>query len=180
MTLRIGWGDKPSVLREIAAELGFATAAIVFIDDSAREREQVRAELPEVEVWGEDLYRFAPPAARRPRLQRAAHHRRGGGARRTREGAAFARAAARRRRRRGGFPRLARLVCEVFAPRRGRPAAHRRMFARTTQFNAAGAEIQRRRMQAATVLAMRVKDRLADHGLVGAAVVRDGEIGVSR
>ena len=31
-------------------------------------------------------------------------------------------------------------------------------------------------LEAASVTAMRVSDRFADHGLVGAAVVRDGEI----
>ena len=99
VTLRIGWGDKPTSLRAIAAELSFATSTIVFIDDNAREREQVRAELPDVEVWGEDLYGLRRRLLDDPRLQRPRITAEAAARGELREGAAFARAAARRRRR---------------------------------------------------------------------------------
>jgi FkbH-like protein len=44
------WGDKPANLRRLAAELGLALDAIVFLDDNPAERESVRQALPEVEV----------------------------------------------------------------------------------------------------------------------------------
>jgi FkbH-like protein len=47
---RINWQDKPSNLREIAAELNVGLESIAFVDDSAAERERVRRELPEVAV----------------------------------------------------------------------------------------------------------------------------------
>jgi len=48
--VRIGWGDKPQSLREIAAELNIGTDALAFLDDTPAERERVRRELPEVMV----------------------------------------------------------------------------------------------------------------------------------
>ena len=177
MTHRIGWGDKPTSLREIAAELGFAPSAMVFIDDSAREREQVRAELPEVESLGRRPLRAAPPAARRSPPATAARHRRGGDARRSREGAAFARTPARRDAAdEAAFRASLDLVSEVFAPGAQDWPRIVELFARTTQFNATGARFSVADLQAAAVLALRAKDRFADHGLVGAAVVRDGDI----
>ena len=176
VTLRIGWGDKPTSLRAIAAELSFATSTIVFIDDSAREREQVRAELPDVEVWGEDLYGLRRRLLDDPRLQRP---------RITAEAAVrgeLVKAQLSRERLRAdaadeaAFRASLDVMCEVFAPRTDDLPRIVELFARTTQFNAAGARFSVAELQAASVLAMRVKDRLADHGLVGAAVVRDGEI----
>src|SRR5579883_502481 len=47
---RINWIDKPSNLREIAAELNVGIDSIAFLDDNPTERERVRRELPEVTV----------------------------------------------------------------------------------------------------------------------------------
>ncbi len=46
--MRINWRDKTENLREIAAELRLGLDAFVFWDDSATERERMRARLPEV------------------------------------------------------------------------------------------------------------------------------------
>ncbi len=176
VTTRIGWGDKPTSLREIAAELGFATSALLFIDDTAREREQVRAELPEVEVWGEDLHGLRRRLLDDPRLQRP---------RVTTEAAArgdLVKAQLSRERLRAGacdeaaFRASLDLVCEVFAPDAADLPRIVELFARTTQFNTTGAKFTSGELEAASVLALRVKDRFADHGLVGAGVVREGEI----
>ncbi len=176
VTRRIGWGDKPTALREIAAELGFDLSALVFIDDSAREREQVRAELPSVEVWGEDFYGLRRRLLDDPRLQRP---------RVTDEAAArgdLVKAQLSRERLRAGaadeaaFRASLDIVCEVFAPGSADWPRIAELFARTTQFNTTGANFSLAELQAASVLAMRARDRFADHGLVGAAVVRDGEI----
>ena len=176
VTMRIRWGDKPTSLREIAAELGFALSALLFIDDTPREREQVRAELPEVEVWGEDLHGLRRRLLDDPRLQRP---------RVTAEAAArgdLVKAQLSRERSRAGasdeaaFRASLEMACEVFAPSANDLPRIAELFARTTQFNTTGPKFTSGELEAACVLAMRVKDRFADHGLVGAGVVRDGEI----
>jgi FkbH-like protein len=48
--LRINWNEKSHNLREIAAELNIGLEAIAFIDDNLVERQQVREEAPEVMV----------------------------------------------------------------------------------------------------------------------------------
>ncbi|MFN7923991.1 MAG: HAD-IIIC family phosphatase [Bryobacteraceae bacterium] len=47
---RIGWGDKATSLREIAAELNVGIDSLVFLDDNPVERDHVRRELPEVHL----------------------------------------------------------------------------------------------------------------------------------
>ncbi len=47
---RINWQDKAQNLREIAGELNVGIDSIAFLDDNPVERQQVRAELPEVKV----------------------------------------------------------------------------------------------------------------------------------
>jgi FkbH-like protein len=176
ITHRIGWGDKATSLREIAAELGFDLATLVFIDDTAREREQVRAELPSVDVWGEDLYGLRRRLLDDPRLQRPRLTAEAGA-----RGDLVKAQLARERLRTGAADEAAfraslDIVCEVFAPGPADLPRIAELFARTTQFNTTGARFSLAELQAASVLAMRVRDRFADHGLVGAGVVRDGEI----
>lgn len=48
--MRINWVNKAANLREIAAELNIGIETLAFIDDNPAEREQVRRELPEVAV----------------------------------------------------------------------------------------------------------------------------------
>ena len=173
-THRIGWGDKPTALRAIAAELGFDLNALLLIDDSAFERERARAELPQLEVWGEDLYELRRRLLDDPRLQRP---------RVTREAAArcdLVKAQLSRPRLRASAPDNSPaslgVACEIFTPDDDDLPRVAELFARTTQFNATGAKFTLAELAAYAVLAMRVKDRFADHGLVGAAVVRGGEI----
>ena len=47
---RVGWGPKSRGLREIAAELGIGSDALVLFDDNPVERAEVRANAPEVGV----------------------------------------------------------------------------------------------------------------------------------
>ena len=176
VTWRVGWGDKATSLREIAAEVGFAPSALVFIDDSPRERAQVRAELPDVEVWGENLYALRRRLLEDPRLQRASV---------TPEAAArgdLVKAQLSRERLRAqtadeaAFRASLQIVCDVFPACADDWPRVAELFARTTQFNTTGAKFSVNELARASVYAMRVKDRLADHGLVGAAVVQGGEI----
>lgn len=176
VTHRIGWGDKPTALREIAAELGFDLSALVFIDDSPHERERVRAELPEVEVWGEDLYTLRrrlldDPRLQRPRVTEEAMRR-----------GDLVKAQLSRERLRAStldddaFRASLDIVCDIFSPGPDDLPRIAELFQRTTQCSTTGARFSLAELAAASVTALRVRDRFADHGLVGAAVVRDGEI----
>ena len=69
VTWRVNWDDKPANIASIAAELGFALDAFLFIDDHPVERERVRQTLPEVEVWGEDPWGLRRALLSDPRLQ---------------------------------------------------------------------------------------------------------------
>jgi FkbH-like protein len=176
VTWRIGWGDKATACREIAAEVGFAPSALVFIDDSPREREQVRAELPEVEVWGEDLYDLRRRLLDDPRLQRP-HVSAEAAARGDLVKAQLSRERLRAQASdEAGFRAALRIVADVFVAGETDLPRIAELFARTTQFNTTGAKFSAGELAQASVHAMRVSDRLADHGLVGAAVVRDGDI----
>ena len=174
---RINWNDKASNIREIAAELGFAPEAFVFIDDNPLERERVRQECPGVEVWGEDPFALRWLLLTDPRLQRP----------RLTEEAALRQASTRARAaREAGLSRgadaaafLASLEIECRVERLAGAAETERvveLFQRVTQFNTTGRKFSAAELAQADVFIMRVRDRLADHGLVGAAVVIEGEI----
>jgi len=184
---RINWLDKAANIRSIADELGFALDAFVFVDDSARERERVRQSLPDVAVLGEDLFALRRTLLTDPRLQPV---------RLTQEAAVrseLVKAQLDRTRLRAdaadenAFVALLEVVCTVerLTPETATTAALERireLIARTTQCNATGrgftiAELQQLAGNAEGGLyALRMRDRLADHGLVGAAVVATGEI----
>ena len=69
VTHRINWNDKVDNIRSIAEELGFAYDTFLFIDDHPVERDRVRQFLPEIEVWGEDLFALRRVLLDDPRLQ---------------------------------------------------------------------------------------------------------------
>ena len=48
--IKINWGRKSNSIREIALELGLSSDTFAFLDDSAREREEVRSVIPDVFV----------------------------------------------------------------------------------------------------------------------------------
>jgi FkbH-like protein len=184
---RINWRDKPSNIRSIAEELGFALDAFVFIDDSPLERERVRQSLPEIAVLGEDLFALRRTLLMDPRLQPA---------RLTPESAMrseLVKAQLDRSRLRAevtdesAFLASLEIVSTVerLAPDTvdaGVLARVQELFERTTQFNATGRKFAmpelQRVMEASDgrAFTLRMRDRFADHGLVGAAVVAGGEI----
>ncbi len=184
---RINWQDKPANIRSIAEELGFALDAFVFIDDNPLERERVRQSLPEVAVLGEDLFALRRALLTDPRLQPA---------RLTPESAMrseLVKAQLDRSRLRAevsdesAFLASLEIVCTIerLAPSTADAASVARvqeLFERTTQFNATGRRFAiaalQRVMEAweGRVFTLHMRDRFADHGLVGAAVVVSGEI----
>ena len=183
VTWRVNWQDKAANIQSIAEELGFALNAFLFIDDHPTERERVRQMLPEVEVWGEELFSVRRRLLSDPRLQTP---------RLTAESAArteATKAQLGRQKHRAEVPDEAAFLASLQVRSQmarltpGEPLDRvEELFARTTQFNTTGARFPVSALQAlmaqpgAGVFTLRVSDRFGDHGLVGAAVVKDGEI----
>ncbi|QUD88373.1 HAD-IIIC family phosphatase [Phenylobacterium montanum] len=183
VTWRVNWEDKASNIRSIAAELGFADSAFLFIDDNPVERERVRQQLPEVEVWGEELFSLRRRLLTDPRLTPP---------RITEESAARTEATkaqlSRQQHRTAVADEAAFLASLDIRTRVARLAPGdplervEELFQRTTQFNTTG--IKPKAGDLATLIAgpagrvftLHVADRFGDHGLVGAAVVAGGEI----
>ncbi|HBK04764.1 MAG TPA: hypothetical protein DDZ81_02750 [Acetobacteraceae bacterium] len=184
---RINWGDKAANIQSIADELGFSLDAFLFVDDSERERERVRHALPDIAVLGEDLFALRRALLTDPRLQPVRLTEEAG------QRSALVKAQLDRSRLRNavaddaGFVASLNVVATVERLTAGNatePVLSRvaELVARTTQFNATGRTFTldelRRITDAPTgrVFVLRMRDRLADHGLVGVAVVRAGEI----
>ncbi|HZZ69140.1 MAG TPA: hypothetical protein VFE18_13285, partial [Phenylobacterium sp.] len=184
VTWRVNWTDKVENISSIADELGFALEAFLFLDDNPVERENVRQRLPQVEVWGEELFSLRRRLLTDPRLQAPSV---------TEESAArtaMTQAQLQRQRSQADSPDqgafLASLNVQTTIARLepGASAVGRvaELFKRTTQFNATGLKVSAAELDAlmqrpgAAVFAVQVSDRFGDHGLVGAAVIEAGEI----
>jgi FkbH-like protein len=187
VTTRINWRDKADNIASIAEELGFPLDCFLFIDDSARERARVAECLPEVGVLGDNLFALRRILLTDPRLQ-SAHI--------TEEAAVrsdLVKAQLDRTRLRRAMPDEAAFIASLDvvanverldAATATSPVLARicELITRTTQFNATGRVFSLddlRRLSAAAdaqIFVLRMRDRLADHGLVGAAVVERGTI----
>jgi len=184
VTWRVNWDDKVGNIRSIVDELGFAPDSFIFIDDNPVERDRVRQRLPEVEVWGEDPFVLRRRLLDDARLQLPVI---------TAEAAArstLVKADLGRQRLRGEtldeatYINSLRLDCRVERLTEASPRLARveELFRRTTQFNTTGRTFSAGELIAlagrvgARLLALDVSDRFGDYGLVGAAVIIDGDI----
>ena len=183
VTWRVNWEDKATNIRSIAEELGFAESAFLFIDDNPVERERIRQQAPQIEVWGEELFSLRRRLLTDPRLQPT---------RITAESAArteATKAQLSRRRHRADIPDEAAFLASLdIRARTARLAPGdalervEELFQRTTQFNTTGARFKAAELGVllgeadVRVFTLHVADRFGDHGLVGAAVIRSCEI----
>ncbi len=183
VTTRIDWGDKVDHIRSIAEELGLAPEMFLFIDDSPIERERVRQRLPQVEVWGDEPFSLRRRLLSDPRLQQP---------RLTAEAAGrteLAKAQLGRQAARAEAISESDFIASLDVKTRVERLAPgtrldrvSELFQRTTQFNTTGVKFsaselgQMLTMTNASLYAAYVSDRFADNGLVGAAVILDGEI----
>jgi FkbH-like protein len=183
VTWRVNWTDKAENIRSIAQELGFALQSFVFIDDNPVERERVHQSLPEIETWGEDLFALRRLLLTDPRLQLPAVTEE------SKVRTELVRAQLDRSKLQAtshderAFVESLAIQCDI---RRllddSQIQRVEELFARTTQFNATGRKFSTAELtnfpssDAAAVYAMNVHDRFGDQGLVGAAVVIEGEI----
>ena len=184
VTWRVNWDDKVGNIRSIAEELGFALDAFLFIDDNPVERDRVRQRLPEVEVWGEDLFSLRRRLLNDPRLQIPIV---------TAEAASrseLVKAQIARQQLRSETMGEAQYIeqlqisCAIERLAASSPKLQRleELFQRTTQFNTTARKFSYTELAAlaanpdAHLFAIEVSDRLGDYGLVGAAVIVEGEI----
>jgi FkbH-like protein len=183
VTARINWRDKVENIRSIADELGLALESFLFLDDNPVERDRVRQRLPQVEVWGEDPFSLRRRLLSDPRLQTPGI---------TAESAArtdLAKAQLGRQAARAKSVSEAEFLASLQVETRVQPlqsadvARVAELFQRTSQFNINGAKFSGAELEAllrdpaARVFTAQVRDRFGDHGLVGAAVIRSGDIG---
>jgi FkbH-like protein len=184
VTWRINWDDKVGNIRSIAEELGFAPDAFLFIDDNPVERERVRQRLPEVEVWGEDPFTLRRRLLNDPRLQIPVV---------TAEAASrseLVKTQIARQQLRSETMAEAQYIeqlqvrCAIERLSASSPKLQRveELFQRTTQCNTTDRKFSTAELAAlaanpaAHLFAIEVSDRLGDYGLVGAAVIVEGEI----
>jgi FkbH-like protein len=183
VTWRVNWANKAENIHSIAQEIGFSLDAFIFIDDHPIERERVRHHLPEVEVWGEELFSLrrrllSDPRLQLPRVTDEAQVR-----------TALVKAQLDRARLRADTlddtAFLASLDIKCRIEQLGTGASLDRiqeLFQRTTQFNTTGRKFPVADLSemlshgTGLIFTMNVSDRFGDHGLVGAAVVVKGEI----
>ena len=184
VTVRINWEDKASNIESIAAELGFALDAFLFIDDNPVERDRVRQMLPQVEVWGEDPLSFRRRLLNDPRLQlpvvtsEAANRSGLVKAQLERQKLATAKMSE------ADYIASLQISLEIesLEPHSTKLARVEELFQRTTQFNTTGQKFTSADLSGliasgqGQLYAMTVSDRFADHGLVGAIDIREGEI----
>ncbi|MGB9153700.1 MAG: HAD-IIIC family phosphatase, partial [Alphaproteobacteria bacterium] len=184
VTWRVNWNDKVDNIRSIAEELGFALDTFLFIDDHPVERDRVRQRLPEVEVWGDDPFILRRRLLNDPRLQLPVL---------TEESAArsaLVKAQLERQHLRAETLDEAQYVASLKIQCRierleadsTRLARVEELFQRTTQFNTTGRKFSLSELTSlakndtAHIFAIDVSDRFGDHGLVGAAIIADGDI----
>jgi FkbH-like protein len=183
VTWRVNWSDKSQNIRQIAQQLGFGLDAFIFIDDHPIERERVRRTLPEIDVWGEELFSLRRRLLSDPRLQLP--HVTGEAETRT----LLVKAQLSRARLRAdtaddsAFLASLNIKCCVERLAAGAPLERvQELFQRTTQFNATGRTFTTAELSlmlacdTGLIFSLKVSDSFGDHGLVGAAVVVAGEI----
>ena len=181
VTWRVNWTDKPTNIRSIADELGFALDTFLFVDDHPVERERVRQALPEVEVLGEDLFGLRRALLTDPRLQ--TWDLTGEAAVRT----DLVKAQLGRERERASavdasdFLDSLGVTCAFDHPHDGAILARvAELIQRTTQFNATGRVFTASELaalaEAGQVFTAHCRDRFGDYGLVAAAVIEGAEI----
>src|SRR5579883_170720 len=177
---RINWADKPSNLREIAAELNVGIESIAFLDDNPAERERVRRELPEVTVIDlpDDPMGFAPALRACPELERLAVLEEDAGrsryyAEQRQRAAALSGAASVE-----DYYRSLRQQVEIAPVTPATLARAAQLTQKTNQFNVTTRRYSEQALAAMAetpgwdVYTVRVKDRFGDNGLVGVMITR--------
>lgn len=175
-TYRIDWNDKADNLLSIADELGLPLDTFAFVDDSARERDLVRARCPGVMILGDNPFAvrwqlLTDAAFQIPHITDEARRRsdtvRGQLAREQHRAAADPAA----------FRASLDLRCTLRRELDDRNLARiTELVHRTTQLNTTGEQPTPAELRACTLYTLDAADRFADYGLVGACLVDSATI----
>ena len=183
--MRINWNEKSQNLREIAAELNIGLDSIAFLDDNPVERQHVRDQAPEAIVIGlpEDPMGYAQAVRDCPwfeRLSLSAEDRQRGEYYAAQRGRVELERSVTSKE---DFYRSLEQVAEIAPVNPQSLARVSQLTLKTNQFNLTTRrytepEIQKMAASPAwRVWSLRVKDKYADNGLVGVAIVRvDGAV----
>ncbi len=183
--LRINWNDKAQNLREIAAELNIGLDSIAFVDDNPVERQHVREQAPEVMVveLPSDPMRYAQivrdfPAFERLTLSEEDRHR-GRYYAAERQRAALEQSVTTRE----DFYRSLEQEAEILPVDALTLARVAQLTQKTNQFNVTTKRYTEQQIAELArcpgwrVLSIKVRDRYADNGLVGVAILHHrGEV----
>jgi len=179
--MRISWNDKVQGLREIASELNIGIDSLAFLDDNPFEREQVRAQLPEVAVIDlpEDPLQYAATLRDEPvfeRLSLSAEDQQ----RTTFYSEQRERAHAEQTfQSKEDFYRFLEQEAEIAPVVPATLARVAQLTQKTNQFNVTTRRYGEQQIAelaaqpGSRVLSIRVRDRFGDHGLVGVSITRD-------
>lgn len=179
---KINWNSKSQSLRELASELSLGLDSFVFVDDNPVECEEIRQELPEVAVVGvpvDEPWRLVEMLADQPFFDSAVVTE--DDMNRAQEYRAQARRAdlANSATNREEFLASLEIVC-TFLPATDAPLNRAvQLLAKTNQFNLTtrrrpSAEVERfAATEGAHAIAVRVRDRFGDAGVVGLALAEN-------
>jgi FkbH-like protein len=179
--MRINWQDKARNLREIAAELNIGLDAVAFLDDNPVEREHVRTEIPEamVVLLPDDPMRYAQAVRDAPVFERLTLSEEDRGRNQYyaagRERAALEQAVSSPEE----FYRSLEQVVEIQPANAMTVARVAQLTQKTNQFNLTTRRYTEQQIAEMMncpgwrVLSLKVRDRYADNGLVGVAILRE-------
>jgi methoxymalonate biosynthesis protein len=175
---QFGWGRKSESVRRVGAELNLGLDALAFVDDDPYERAEVALALPEVLVLSpEDVPdalgwpEFRPPVVTDEARARAASYA---------QAQARSRAARESGQSTSDFLRWARTELTISPATEGDLPRLVELSARTHQFNSVRRAVSEAELRAwlgsadHRVTVLRLRDRFADDGLIGATVVHCG------
>lgn len=178
--LRINWTDKAQNLREIAKELNIGLDAVAFIDDNPVERQRIQSELPEVTVidMPEDPMAYADTLRACPVFERLAlseeDRERGRLYAEQRQRAELESSACTIE----DFYRSLQMEMEIAPVSPQTLARVAQLTQKTNQFNMTTRRYSEQEIEelsrdpGSRVIAVRVKDRFGDNGLVGVVITR--------
>jgi FkbH-like protein len=183
--MRIDWNEKSQNLREIAAELNLGLDTIAFLDDNPVERQRVREEIPEAMVveLPNDPMAYATAVRDFPAFERLAISEED--RQRTQYYAADRQRAALEQTTgsREDFYRSLEQEAEIASVNALTLARVAQLTQKTNQFNLTTKRYSEQQIEDLAkrhdwqVLAIKVRDRYADNGLVGIAITHDhGEV----
>jgi FkbH-like protein len=179
--LSIGWNDKSQGLRQIASELNIGLESLAFLDDNPVEREQIRASLPEVMVieLPEDPLQYAATLRTCPALERLTLSSED-----QQRTAMYAEQKERAQaeqtfQSKEDFYRFLQQEAEISSVTPATLSRIAQLTQKTNQFNLTTHRYSEQQISEMAgkpdwqVLAIRIRDRFGDHGLVGVAICHE-------